>query len=125
VRCEDDDLEEAQPSGWSHEKIADCLMVVLVDGGDGNMGDFVRKLVEIWCQVYHVKDQKELYCALETPFVEAGELEHCTCGQHKVTIALPITQGDVMSAYESLWGTPPPPWLAENPNRFRLATDSF
>ncbi|KAG2058133.1 hypothetical protein BDR06DRAFT_1018757 [Suillus hirtellus] len=125
VRCEDDDLEEAQPSGWNHEKIADCLMVVLVDSGEGNMGDFVRKLLEIWCQVYHVEDKKELYCALETTFVEAGELEQCTCGRHEITFTPSITQGDVMNAYESLWGTPPPPWLVENPNRFRLATDSF
>ncbi|KAG0703558.1 hypothetical protein DFH29DRAFT_1068537 [Suillus ampliporus] len=125
VRLQDDALEEAQPSGWSQEKIADCLMVVLVDGGEGNMGDFVRKLVEVWCQVYHVNDKEELYHALETPFVEAGELEKCSCDQHEVTFTLPTVCGEVMSAYESLWGTPPPSWLVENPNRFRLATDSF
>ncbi|KAG2359881.1 hypothetical protein BDR07DRAFT_1452178 [Suillus spraguei] len=89
VRCEDDDLEEAQPSGWNHEMIADCLMVVLVDGGEGNMGDFVHKLVEIWCQVYHVKDKEELYSALETPFVDAGELEQCATPYFGLYISYP------------------------------------
>ncbi|OJA18282.1 hypothetical protein AZE42_05879 [Rhizopogon vesiculosus] len=125
VHCQDGVLEAARPSGWKHPQIADCLMVVLVDGREGNMGDFVRKLVEIWCRVYRVEDREELYCVLERPFVEAGELEKCTCCRHEITFTLPTIHGNVVSAYDSLWRTVPPPWLLENPNRFRLATDSF
>ncbi|OAX42210.1 hypothetical protein K503DRAFT_734032 [Rhizopogon vinicolor AM-OR11-026] len=125
VHCQDGVLEAARPSGWKHQQIADCLMVVLVDGGEGNMGDFVRKLVEIWCRVYRVDDREELYCVLERPFVEAGELEKCTCCHHEITFTLPTIHGNVVSAYDSLWGTTPPPWLVENPNQFRLATDLF
>lgn len=116
VRCKDSILEEAQPSGWGHEKIVDCLQVVIVDGGEGNMGDFVRKLVEIWCQVYHVKDKDELYAALEAPYEAAGELEKHTCDHHQLTYNLPIIQKDVLSSYHSLWGSMPPAALVEDPN---------
>ncbi|KIJ63578.1 hypothetical protein HYDPIDRAFT_29372 [Hydnomerulius pinastri MD-312] len=125
TRCKDSILEEAQPSGWGHEKIADCLQVVIVDEGDGNMGDFVRKLVQVWCQVYQVNDKDELYAALEGPYEAAGELEKYTCDHHQVTYNIPIIQKDVLNSYQSLWGTMPPAALVEDPNRFRFSSDSF
>ncbi|KAH7921460.1 hypothetical protein BV22DRAFT_729466 [Leucogyrophana mollusca] len=120
VDCKESVLEEAQPSGWNHEKITDCLQVVIIDAGDGNMGDFIRKLVKIWCQVYDVENRDELYAALEDPFYNDGELERYTCEHHNATFTLPIIEKDVLSSYTSLWGTQPPAGLVEDPNRFRL-----
>ncbi|KAF8837004.1 hypothetical protein BDN67DRAFT_247273 [Paxillus ammoniavirescens] len=125
VRLKDSILEEAQPSGWGHEKIAECLQVVIVDGGDGNMGDFIRKLVNIWCRVYQVEDRGELYAALEGPYQTAGELEKYTCEPHQVSYNIPIIQKDALSSYQSLWGSMPPAALVEDPERFRFSSDSF
>ncbi|KAF9224864.1 hypothetical protein BS17DRAFT_879664 [Gyrodon lividus] len=105
-RLKDSILEEAQPSGWAHEKIAECLQVVIVDGGEGNMGDFVRKLVNMWCRVYQVENRDGLYAALEGPYEAAGELEKYTCEHHQVSYNIPIIQKDVLSSYQSLWGNP-------------------
>ncbi|KAH7883000.1 hypothetical protein F5I97DRAFT_1901151 [Phlebopus sp. FC_14] len=118
VCCKDSSLQDSQPFGWNRKKVVDCLQVVIVDGGNGNMGDFIRKLVGIWCQVYRVKEDKdELYAALEGPYVEAGELERYTCGHHQVTYNLPIIQKDFPSSYQSLWGIMPPTFV-EDPSRF-------
>ncbi|KAH7912876.1 hypothetical protein BJ138DRAFT_1147377 [Hygrophoropsis aurantiaca] len=120
VDCKESILEEAQPLGWDQTKITDCFQVVIVDAGDGNMGDFVRKLLKIWCQVYQVESKDELYATLENGFYTAGELEKYTCSTHDVSFVLPIVAKDVLKSYTSLWGTPPPTGLVEDPVRFQL-----
>lgn len=87
-------LEEAQPPGWGRGKIANCMQVVFVDASEGEMGDFVRKLVEIWCQVYRVDGKDELYETIKGPYEAAGELEEFQV----------VTPEVVLNYYENLWG---------------------
>lgn len=101
-------LENAQPSGWAHEKIADCMQVIVVDASEGTMGDFVRKLVEIWCQVYKVGNKDELYEALKDRYEAAGELEEFQ----------EVTSEIALDYYQSLWECMPPSALAEDPHSF-------
>ncbi|KAH0831204.1 hypothetical protein J3R83DRAFT_13783 [Lanmaoa asiatica] len=108
VRLSDLALEDAQPSGWAHEKIANCMQVIIVDASEGTMGDFVRKLVGIWCQVYNVSDKEELYNALKGPYEAAGELEEY----------LEVTGKIALDYYQSLWGCMPPPVLVGDPEGF-------
>ena len=103
-------LEDAQPSGWSHEKIADCMQVIVVDAGEGTMGDFVRKLVEIWCRVYKVGNKDELYDTLKCPYEASGELDEYQ----------EVTPKIVLEYYQRLWGCMPPPALVENSERFEF-----
>jgi len=103
-------LEDAQPSGWAHGKIANCMQVIVVDAGEGTMGDFVQKLVKIWCQVYKVGNKDELYDALKGPYEAAGELEEY----------LEVTPEIALGYYQSLWGCMPPPTLVEDPVSFRI-----
>lgn len=108
ISLSDSALEDAQPSGWAHEKIADCMQVIVVDAGEGTMGDFVRKLVEIWCQVYKVGNKDELYDALKYPYEASGELDEYR----------EVTSKIALDHYQSLWGCVPPPVLVESPARF-------
>lgn len=108
-------LKDAQPSGWAHGKIADCMQVIVVDSSDGTMSDFVQKLVGIWCRVYNVGDKDELYDALKGPYEVAGELQEYE----------EVTGTIVLDYYQSLWGCMPPPALVENPERFQFSSDSF
>lgn len=114
VRLSDLALEDAQPSGWALEKIADCMQVIVVDTSEGTMGDFVQKLVGIWCQVYNVGDKDELYDALKGPYEAAGELQEYQ----------EVTGNVVLDSYQSLWGCIPPAALVENPEQFRFGSDS-
>ncbi|KAG6334888.1 hypothetical protein ID866_4197 [Astraeus odoratus] len=95
VLCQEKVLEAAQPVGWNHKNITDCLQVVIIDRSEGDMGDFVHKLVQIWCQVYRVKDQVELQTALEEPYEVAGELE-----KH-----IRVAEVDTLRSYQNLWPT--------------------
>lgn len=115
VRLSDLALEDTQPFGLAHEKIADCMQVIVVDAGEGTMGDFVRKLVEVWCRVYNVGDKDELYNALRDPYETAGELVE----YQKVTGKI------ALDYYQSLWGCVPSPMLVEDPERFRFRSNSF
>ncbi|KAG8216070.1 hypothetical protein J3R82DRAFT_8070 [Butyriboletus roseoflavus] len=110
VRLSDLALEDAQPSGWAHERIADCMQVIVVDASEGTMNDFVRKLVEVWCRVYNVGDKHELYDALKEPYEAAGELE-----EYRM-----VTGHIALDYYRSLWGCMPPPVLVDNPEPFPI-----
>jgi hypothetical protein len=103
-------LEDAQPSGWVHAKIVDCMQVIIVDAGEGTMGDFVRKLVEIWCQVYKVDNKDELYNALKYPYEASGELDEYQ----------EVTSKIALGYYQRLWGCMPPPALVKDPERFEF-----
>ena len=108
VSLSDSALEDTQPSGRGRENIADCMQVIVVDASEGTMGDFVRKLVEIWCQVYKVDNEDELYDVLKHPYEAAGELEEYQEVTSKIALAY----------YESLWGCMPPPALVRDPESF-------
>ena len=110
VNLSDMALEDAQPTGWGQEKIADCMQVIVVDASEGAMGDFVRKLVELWCQVYKVDDKNELYNTLKGTYEATGELEE----YHEVTDKIALDH------YQALWGSMPPPAMIEDPESFRL-----
>jgi hypothetical protein len=108
--------EEWPLHAWSHMMaIYPCYFSLMAERG--TWATLCRNWRRSGVRLYRVKDKEELYCALERTFVEAGELEKCTCCRHEVTFTLPMAtvHGDVVSAYSSLWGTPPAPWLVENP----------
>jgi len=50
-------------------------------------------LFKIWCQVYKVGNNDELYDALKGPYEAAGELEY-----------LEVTPEIALDYYQSLWG---------------------
>lgn len=109
-------LEDAQPTGWGHEKIANCMQVIVVDASEGTMGDFVRRLVEVWCEVYHVRDKDGLYDAVKGPYEASGELEEYQ----------EVTRKIALGYYQSLWGCRPPPALVERADfRFTISSDLF
>ena len=115
VSLSDSALEDAQPSGLAHEKIAHCMQVVVVDASEGTMGDFVRKLVEVWCQIYHVSDKVGLYDALKGPYEVTGELEEYQ----------EVTRKVALDCYQNLWGCRPSAALVKDADHFRFSSDLY
>jgi hypothetical protein len=83
-----------------------CARRVLFDNGDGSMADFVAHITRIWLEVYHVPDVARLIDEIAAPFISSGELEMVPHADHPPTI-MPNLEGDVLKAYEGLWGTAP------------------
>lgn len=99
-------LEEAQPPTTTTEVIRDCYQVAIIDDGDGELQDFVDKLVDIWIEVYDAEDVVDLFDMVAGPILDSGELEIAD----QKTTGYPLvrnTELDVMVSYELLWGKAP------------------
>jgi hypothetical protein len=64
---QDSILEEARPLIPFGEAITECFQVVIVDIGEGEMQDFILKLLDVWYKVYEVGSIPELYGAVLDP----------------------------------------------------------
>lgn len=69
-------LERSKPLiSRVEDPIPDCFQVALVDGGDGDMEEFMDKVVKVWYSVYGVDDLHGLLSILFTPYIDSNELE--------------------------------------------------
>jgi len=76
VYFDDSILEEAWPIvSVLGDKLEDCLQVVIVDRGEGEMEDFVLKLEQVWLEVYGARDMYDLLQLLGNPLIESGEID--------------------------------------------------
>ena len=100
-------LEEAWPIiSFVGDKLEDCLQVVIVDHGEGEMEDFVIKLERIWLEVYGVEDRYELLGELGDPLIERGEIE-LKEDTDEFGPMVPNIEGDLRKSYQRLWGVDP------------------
>ena len=65
-------LENTQPSGWAQEKIANCMQVIVVDAGEGTMGDFVRMLVQDLVSGLQSRQQGRIVRRAQGPLRSSG-----------------------------------------------------
>ena len=93
----DSALQDAWPHGWKREKIIDCMQVIIVDASEGTMNDFIRKLVEVWCQVHQVDGKDGLYEVFKGLYEVGGELE----AYQEVTLQT------ALDYHQNLWGCGP------------------
>ncbi|KAJ7216361.1 hypothetical protein GGX14DRAFT_604450 [Mycena pura] len=97
-------LEEARPKVFEEEVIKDCFQVVLVDGGEGSMEDFVAKIAHIWLEkVYNLPDMVTLTVTIAIPLLASGEIE-IDLEEKKRT---PNRETDLLASYKQLWGKAP------------------
>ena len=105
VYFQDSILEEAWPIvSVLGDKLEDCLQVAIIDCGEGEMGDFVLKLEQVWLDVYGAQDRYDLFRRLGNPLVESGEIDFK--GKRDETM-VPNIEEDVMKSYKRLWGVEP------------------
>lgn len=107
-------LEAVCPRAAETVVFEDCFQVVLVDGGDGSMAEFVKRVSEIWLEVYGVRDTMALMGEVATPFVEGGELEVNYHGRSAPATLVANIEEDVLAAYKRLWGSAPAELLDED-----------
>ncbi|KAJ6562421.1 hypothetical protein B0H19DRAFT_1259997 [Mycena capillaripes] len=110
VYYQDSVLEEARPKvyGPDDEGLEECFQIVLVDGGEGSMADFVKKVGAIWLEkVYNVRDTVELVGDIAIPIVKSGELEIDYRGKRGPAMIVPNLEADLLTAYKCLWGKAP------------------
>ncbi|KAI0061222.1 hypothetical protein BV25DRAFT_1857922 [Artomyces pyxidatus] len=96
-------LEYAPPIVPPDRFLEDCFRVVIIDDGEGELKDFVKKLVQVWVDVYEVEDEVELFCVIAESY--GGELETT---KSDVCPMLPNVDRDVAKSYKRLWGVNPP-----------------
>lgn len=107
VYFEDSLLEEAQPLVGPNRQLDDCFQIAIVDGGEGEVEDFVDKLAKLWYQVYEVEDIRGLLVEIGGPLLEDGELEIETRKKKNRLPLIPNMELDVMKSYRRLWGKGP------------------
>jgi hypothetical protein len=108
VYYQDSVLEEARPKVYDGEELEDCFQVVLVDGGDGSMADFIAKITAMWLEKVHkVPDAMALIGEIAMPFVKSGELEIEYRGRRGPALLTPNLEADLLTAYKKLWGKAP------------------
>ncbi|KIM42093.1 hypothetical protein M413DRAFT_444562 [Hebeloma cylindrosporum] len=102
-------LGKALPIVTLGRRLDDCFQVGIIDDGDGDMHDFVDKLLQIWLDIYDVKDAPELFREIGIPYLENYEVEmdmgaRKTCSDF---VILSNTAPDVLISYKHLWGRAP------------------
>lgn len=101
-------LEETWPSVSFTEKIEDCFQIVILDAAEGETEDLVRKVRNVWYQIYGVDSVEGLYGAVGGPYVERDELElrrsQLRKGQNPF---VPNVEPNILTAYKHLWGVKP------------------
>ncbi|KAJ6467209.1 hypothetical protein C8R47DRAFT_1152960 [Mycena vitilis] len=108
VYYQDSVLEEARPKIYDDQGLEDCFQLVLVDGGEGSMADFVKKVSTIWLEkVYNLTDAGELIGDIAIPIVKSGELEIKYRGRRGPAMVVPNREADLLTAYKRLWGNAP------------------
>ncbi|KAJ7468940.1 hypothetical protein B0H11DRAFT_1395233 [Mycena galericulata] len=108
VYYQDSVLEEARPKVYDAQVLEDCFQLVLVDGGEGSMANFVEKVSRIWLEkVYKARDVMELIGDIAMPVVKSGELEFLYRGKRAPAGIVPNLETDVLTAYKRLWGRAP------------------
>jgi hypothetical protein len=101
-------LDEAQPVvPRTHERIKDCLQVVILDGGEGEWQDFFCKLRDVWCEVYQVTNAQELLQEITEPYFISSDLEVAESRKVDVYPIIPNIEEDLSKAYKQLWDTLP------------------
>lgn len=100
-------LDEARPLVYDGAVLEKCFQLVLFDGGDSSMADFVAHITRIWLEtVYRVPNVAQLIDEVAAPFISSGELEIVPLADRPPTI-MPNLERDVLRAYEGLWGAAP------------------
>lgn len=115
VLFQDSILDEARPLISQGSHLEDCFQIAIVDGGEGDMKDFIGTLVEIWYQIYQVDDLKGLLSDIGGSYLDSGELE---IGENKFegkSLIVPNTEVDILASYKRLW--------RRGPREGRLADD--
>jgi len=104
VYFDDSILEEAWPIvSVLGDKLEDCLQVVIVDRGEGEMEDFVLKLEQVWLEVYGARDMYDLLQLLGNPLIESGEIDFNINKVKEVFPMVPNVEENVMKSYKGLW----------------------
>ncbi|KAJ7677602.1 hypothetical protein B0H17DRAFT_1139485 [Mycena rosella] len=120
IYYQDSVLEEARPKVYDGEVLENCFQIVLVDGGEGSMADFVGRVSAIWLEkVHNVRDAMALVGEVAMPFVKSGELEVDYGRRRGPAMLVPNLEEDVLAAYKRLWGKAPAE-LADDDIRERI-----
>lgn len=107
IYFQDSILEEARPIISYGKALGDCFQVAIVDGGDGDVQNFVDKLVKIWYQIYEVEDFRELLVLIGQPYLDTEELEVDEIQRPYSIPIIPNIELDVLTSYKKLWGRAP------------------
>ncbi|KAJ7476594.1 hypothetical protein FB451DRAFT_1396841 [Mycena latifolia] len=121
VYFRDSVLKAACPMvSYDREALQDCFQLVLVDGGEGSMADFIRKVSVIWLEKVHkVQDSMALTREIAMPLVQSGELEVDYRGEGTPAMVVPHLEDDLLSAYKLFWGEAPSE-LVDDDNQRRV-----
>ncbi|KAJ7628768.1 hypothetical protein FB45DRAFT_43980 [Roridomyces roridus] len=115
IYYQDSVLEEACPKltvvvdnrDTDHRGIEDCFQLVIVDGGEGTMAEFVERLSRVWLEeVYGCKDVMGLMGEIAMPYVTSEEIEFSRTGKGTAFV-VSNSETDVLTAYKKLWGKAP------------------
>ncbi|PPQ74870.1 hypothetical protein CVT24_002890 [Panaeolus cyanescens] len=104
-------LEDAGHWLTGNTYLQNCFQIVIVDGGEGEVEDFVKKLINVWLQVYGVNDLRGLLKVIGKPYIESGELEvdmeSLATNAHANPPIIPNLEIDIQKSYMSLWERTP------------------
>ncbi|KAF9045507.1 hypothetical protein BJ165DRAFT_1594537 [Panaeolus papilionaceus] len=116
VFFQDTVLEEACPLVSPDTHLRDCFQIVIVDDGEGEVEDFVEKLVKVWYQIYSVDNFRGLIAAIGNPYLDSGELEiEMDRLALNINPIIPNLEFNIQNSYMRLW--------ARTPDEGRLADD--
>lgn len=93
-------LENCPPRISATEIIEDCYHIAIVDCGEGEIKDFVEKIVQIWLKVYGMENFWDLLGAIADVYIKMGELQ-LSEGVVK------SREEDILKSYKLLWGRGP------------------
>jgi hypothetical protein len=83
--------------------IEDCFQVAIVDCGEGDMKEFINKLVDIWLKIYGLEDLRDIMYIIVQGYIETGELQIC----EKENKLVRNREEEVLTSYKLLWGRDP------------------
>lgn len=99
----DNVLEQSTPRISATQTIEDCFQVAIIDCGEGEMKDFVEKLVEIWLKVYGLDDFRDILYAIGEAYITMGEIQ---VSKEDVRL-IKSREDDILKSYQLLWGRSP------------------
>ncbi|KDR77160.1 hypothetical protein GALMADRAFT_433037 [Galerina marginata CBS 339.88] len=100
-------LEEARPLIFADKHLGDCFQIVIVNGGEGEVEDFVERLNQVWYQVYEVDNFTELVALIVQPYADDKELEVDDDEASDAVHIVPNVEPDVSKSYSELWNRAP------------------
>lgn len=99
----DNVLEQSVPRISATQKIEDCFQVAIIDCGEGEVKDFVDKLVKIWLKVYGLDDFRDLLFTVGEAYIEVGEIQ---LGEKEKRL-IKNREEDILKSYKLMWGRGP------------------